>query len=61
MKRIDFSKLNYHKEPLSMEDALKDIKPLKLNDDIINGDKKITINAVSKESNSKCVKLEIFC
>ena len=60
MKRIDFSKLNYHKEPLSMEDALKYIKPLKLNDDIINGDKKITINAVSKESNSKCVKLEIF-
>lgn len=45
--KIDFSKLNYCDEPLSMEEALKDVIPLKLDDDVINGDKKIKVVSVT--------------
>lgn len=56
--KIDFTKLNYHDTPLSMEAAIKDVKPLDLPEDIINGKKKIKRTS-AKTNKNHCVKLEI--
>ncbi len=57
--KVDFSKLSYHDEPLSMEEALKDVVPLNLPDEVINGEKKLTAISTERERSSNCVKLEM--
>lgn len=59
VNKVDFSKLSYYDEPLSMEEALKDVVPLNLPDGVINGEKKLTAISAEKERRSNCVKLEM--
>ena len=51
-EKIDFSKLNFHEESLSSEEALKDVIPLQLDNEVIYGNKKITVVSAQKESDS---------
>ena len=45
---------------ISSDEALKDVEPIDLPDDVINGDKKIVINNAEKDYKNRCVKLEIL-
>lgn len=57
--KIDFTKLSYHEKPLSMEEALKDIVPLDLPEDVLSGGKQLKVTGAKKDVNAHCVKLEI--
>ena len=43
-KRLDMSKLNMSHKIISMEEALKDVTPMKFIDDVYNGTKKVKID-----------------
>lgn len=60
-RRLDFSKLNFSDDIISHEEALENVTPLKLSEDIISGQRKINITKAEKDYEKKCVKLEIFC
>ena len=51
-RRLDFSKINFSKETISMEDALKNVAP-------VTSTSKIKITKAEKDYDNKCVKLEI--
>jgi hypothetical protein len=58
-KRLDMSKLVFADNIIPMEEALKNVVPLKLPEDVLSGNKKITITNAEKDYKNKCVKLEI--
>ncbi|MBQ9198572.1 MAG: hypothetical protein IJ141_00100 [Lachnospiraceae bacterium] len=45
---------------ISSDEALKDVEPIDLPDDVINGKKKIVIDKAEKDCDNKCVKLGIL-
>lgn len=57
MKKIDFDSLQYHDKTMSTTEALKDVTPIKLDDEIVNGEKKVIITKIEKDKENKCVKL----
>ena len=59
MKKIDFDSLQYHDKTMSTAEALKDVTPIKLDDEIVNGEKKVIITKIEKDKENKCVKLEM--
>lgn len=59
--RLDLSQLNFSDEIISYEEALEDVTPLKIAEEIIFGQKKLNITKAEKDSKRKCVKLEISC
>lgn len=58
-KRLDFSKLNFSDNVISREEALENITPFELENDVVLGQKKIKITKAEKDYENKCVKLEI--
>ena len=42
-RRLDFSKLNFSSRIISTEEALKDVEPFKLNEEVLKGNKKIIV------------------
>lgn len=63
MKSLDMNIIkNKKRKTISMEEALKDTIPIKWSDEILNGDKKIIVNALDKdieeriflEANTEC-------
>ncbi len=59
MGKIDFSKLNYSDKPMTSVEALRDVVPLKLSRDVLEGKRQLTVTSASKERGSSCVRLEI--
>ena len=51
-RRLDFSKINFAEDTISMTEALKDVTP-------INIPSKFEITKAEKDYDNKCVKLEI--
>ena len=49
--RLDFSKISYTKQPISMDSALTDVTPMKFIS-------KIEVTKAEKDYDNKCVKLE---
>ncbi|WP_165920870.1 hypothetical protein [Muricomes intestini] len=43
-KRLDFSKLNFDPTPISTEESLRDITPIKWSKDVLSGKRKITLH-----------------
>ena len=42
-RRLDFSKLNFSSRIISTEEALKDVEPFKLSEEVLKGNKKIIV------------------
>ena len=42
-KRLDLSKLNFSGRIISTEEALKDVEPFKLSEEVLKGNKKIIV------------------
>ena len=42
-RRLDFSKLNFSGRIISTEEALKDVEPFKLSEEVLKGNKKIIV------------------
>ena len=40
-RRLDFSKLNFSSRIISTEEALKDVEPFKLSEEVLKGNKKL--------------------
>ena len=57
-RKLNFNKLKFG-GTLSTDEALKDVAPIDYPDEVLNGDKKISITKVKKDYVNKCVKLEI--
>ena len=51
-RKLDFSKINFAEDTISMTEALKDVTP-------INIPSKFEITKAEKDYDNKCVKLEI--
>jgi hypothetical protein len=61
MRQIDFKELLKNAEPISSEDALKDIPSSNLDTDILNGNKKICVKKIDKiEGREGYVKLGTY-
>lgn len=59
MTKIDYSKLKKAPEVMSFENATKDIIPLELPEEVLTGDKKISVVSAERMDEGGCVKLEI--
>lgn len=57
-RKLNFNKLKFG-GTLSMDEALKDVTPIDYPDEVLNGDKKVSITKAKKDYVNKCVKLEI--
>ena len=42
-RKLDFSKLNFSGRIISTEEALKDVEPFKLSEEVLKGNKKIIV------------------
>ena len=60
-RRLAFSKLNFSDEVITYDEALENVTPLELSNDVVFGRKKIKVAKAEKDYDNKCVKLEIFC
>lgn len=58
-RKLDLSKLNFAKTPVSFEDAVKDVTPFEIPEDVLNGKKELKITKTEKDYERRCVKLEI--
>lgn len=58
-RRINLEKLNFAKETVSFDDAIKDSGVTSVPENVINGNRQIKINTAEKDFEKKCVKLEI--
>ncbi len=59
MGKIDFSKLKYSDKPISSADALRDVVPIELSRDVLDGKRQLKVTSASKETGSSSVRLEI--
>ena len=60
-RKLNFSKLNFSDDVVSYEDALKNVTPLQIPKEVIDGKRKIQVTSAEKDCDNKCVKLEISC
>lgn len=57
-KKINLSKFQFSENPISMNEALKDISPLKVPQDVIDGKRKMVISGAQKcEGNKVGIKI----
>ena len=59
MKKVNFSELNYSEKPLSTKEALSDVTPIALSDEVTCGNKQISVISAHRENQQTCVELEI--
>ena len=57
-KKIDFSNFNFEDKPITTEEALKNIKPLEIPQDVIDGNKEIVVSGIQEYSGSR-VKVKV--
>lgn len=57
--KLDFSKLVFSDVVISYDEALKDVTPLKLPENVVSGKESMNITKAEKDYENKCVKLEI--
>ena len=48
-RKLDFSKIKFSEEPLSMKEALEDVVPFEWPEDVLSGMHKITVYRASQE------------
>lgn len=60
-RRLDLNSLNFSDDIISYEEALENVTPLKFANEIIFGERKLNITKAEKDSDNRCVKLEISC
>lgn len=59
-RKLNFSKIKFG-DTLSMDEALKNVSPIDYPNEILTGNKKVSITKAEKDYVNKCVKLEISC
>lgn len=60
-RKLNFSKLNFSDDTVSYEEALKNVTPLNISNEVILGKRKLQVTNAKKDCGNKCVKLEISC
>lgn len=58
-RRLDFSKLQFAETPVSYKDAVKNVNPLVISEDILNHKQELQITNAEKDYKKHCIRLEI--
>ena len=59
-RKLNLNELNFAKETVSFDDAIRNSEVTSVPASIINGSRHITINTAEKDHEKKCVKLGIY-
>ena len=57
--RLDFSKLQFAETPVSYEDAVKNVTPFVISDEMLNHKQELQITKAEKDYEKHCIRLEI--
>ena len=58
-RRLDFRKLQFAETPVSYEDAIKNIAPFVISEDMMNHKQELGITKAEKDYEKHCIRLEI--
>ena len=57
--RLDFSKLQFAETPVPFEDAIKNITPFEIPEEMLNHKQELQITNAEKNYEKRCIRLEI--